>query len=684
MRNYIREHKWQGIAITLLMVVSILGSMLTVDRIKQGNKTKTIITIGSQVSASTTADYIATGSAAAQTSIFQSAINALPASGGILNILSGTFTLTSSITRAIANVTIEGIGNSTIFADNGVTPIFTSGGNGWSFENFATDAGGISTGSYSYFTVGVYVNGTQLAIINPTGRTGYGIAASDASATEKAQADRVCTGTVSTGNDATIINAAITALNALGGTQSLTLIGDFYCTQQINGLSNVNVECNGTITVNAADGSNAIYLQGVTNSVWTTVKAYRTGTSNNHSYTTGGCWVLIGACNRTLVLNHCEGYNQTTDAGYVSAGLTMAGSAGICSATVLGGYYQGGGTTAGTQNAGIVISLQLQGSPLLDSVYAKGGSGGWSSGIIWEEETTGEIIGGVYKGGTGNGCCGGFFDNASGGIVSGATFIGGDAGTQCEGVQTYGNNTTAFNGCTIEAGKPYLTSLNSGMSCDQSSAPIVTGGSISLQSQGFVWDYTVANNGRFQPLPAGYIPRIVSLQIYVITGTSGATLDIGHSPAEGDVAHGIDISATGTSPVFTLQRDGGDANGYFYLTPNKSIPEGSIKVYVTCLYDDIGGSTYSPAVIMETTGYARFIGVDMLSASVCGTLFINDVTHKNWSMTGCQIENMYSNTIEASAAITNVPVYLSTIKGLISANIISFAAGTPAGTNIQY
>ena len=131
MWNYIKNHKWQEIAFTLLITVSILGSMLTVDRVKKGNKTEAIITIGSQVSASTTADYIATGSAAAQTSILQSALNALPATGGILNILSGTFTVNATLTRAIPNVTIEGIGNSTSFSDNGVTPIFTAGGNGW-------------------------------------------------------------------------------------------------------------------------------------------------------------------------------------------------------------------------------------------------------------------------------------------------------------------------------------------------------------------------------------------------------------------------------------------------------------------------------------------------------------------------------------------------------------------------
>ena len=72
-----------------------------------------------------------------------------------------------------------------------------------------------------------------------TGRTAtYVIAASDATALEKAQADATCTGT----NDQTVINAELVTLSALGGTQTLSLIGDFTCNGVVVAKPNVNVQ----------------------------------------------------------------------------------------------------------------------------------------------------------------------------------------------------------------------------------------------------------------------------------------------------------------------------------------------------------------------------------------------------------------------------------------------------------
>ena len=167
MKKFFRNHKWQLTTLSLLAIIALLASMITfspsaIVKKQWGN----VITIGSEVSASTTADFTATGTAAQQTATFQTALNDLPSSGGILNILSGTFTFNATVTRAIANVTIEGIGMSTIFTNNASTPIFTAGGNGWNFEGFVTDAGGVSVGSYIYFVNNVTIASTLIGMAN--------------------------------------------------------------------------------------------------------------------------------------------------------------------------------------------------------------------------------------------------------------------------------------------------------------------------------------------------------------------------------------------------------------------------------------------------------------------------------------------------------------------------------------
>ncbi|MFA5152319.1 MAG: hypothetical protein WC554_07170, partial [Clostridia bacterium] len=77
---------------------------------------------------------------------FTLAINALPAGGGKLTVLAGTYSFGATVTRAIANVSIEGMGLSTYFTYNGADPIFTAGGNNWTFSNLKTDAGSIDIG----------------------------------------------------------------------------------------------------------------------------------------------------------------------------------------------------------------------------------------------------------------------------------------------------------------------------------------------------------------------------------------------------------------------------------------------------------------------------------------------------------------------------------------------------------
>jgi hypothetical protein len=260
----IKRHKIiTSILFTAVMVTAVLGVQITPT--KAPNKSsvsigqigqKYEITIGSGVDASQSADYTATGTAAQQTNTFQIALNALPTTGGILTILSGNYTLNATLTRAIPNVTIDGIGNSTIFSDNGSTPIFAAGSTGWNFQNLVLDAGGIS-GVYTAYNITI---GTQYV---GTGRGAtITIAASNTTALEKAQADYICSGTA----DQTAINSEIASLSSTGGDVHLDT-GTFNLTGPITfSGSSITVEGEGLstiISVNAdVDGFDLASLYG--------------------------------------------------------------------------------------------------------------------------------------------------------------------------------------------------------------------------------------------------------------------------------------------------------------------------------------------------------------------------------------------------------------------------------------
>jgi len=265
----VKRHKIvTSILFTAVMVTAVLGVQITPT--KTPNKSsvsigqigqKYEITIGSGVDASTTADYTATGTAAQQTNTFQIALNALPATGGILTILSGTYTLNATLSRAIPNVTIDGIGNSTIFSDNGSTPIFAAG-TGWNFQNLVLDAGGISgTFTGSNITIGTNYYAIYGTGVNaPTGRTAnYVIAASNSHPDDKAQAN-VTLG-VSTDLGASV-NAAVTA-----GYYNIRICGGTFAKSTAFNFSSLPVNLHGdgryiTVVNEAASGTTFNFIAG--------------------------------------------------------------------------------------------------------------------------------------------------------------------------------------------------------------------------------------------------------------------------------------------------------------------------------------------------------------------------------------------------------------------------------------
>jgi len=125
------------------------------------------ITIGSPVSAQT-ADYTCDGTADDVT--FQTAIDALPATGGQLFVLAGTYNwqAATSVTRAIDNISIVGIGAAVLFDGDDSTVLFTAGGNDWLFSDLETDAGSIDMGATTdWMWLNVKVDTTKYTLRTP-------------------------------------------------------------------------------------------------------------------------------------------------------------------------------------------------------------------------------------------------------------------------------------------------------------------------------------------------------------------------------------------------------------------------------------------------------------------------------------------------------------------------------------
>jgi len=104
------------------------------------------ITIGpNQVYAAGTPDQTCDGTA--DNAQFTTAIAALPAGGGKISVLAGTYNWANATSVNVpANVTIEGVGLATYFNGDGATALFIATGNNTVFSNLRTDPAGAASG----------------------------------------------------------------------------------------------------------------------------------------------------------------------------------------------------------------------------------------------------------------------------------------------------------------------------------------------------------------------------------------------------------------------------------------------------------------------------------------------------------------------------------------------------------
>lgn len=230
------KRNWKVIGLGSLSLILVLVLLLSGLQIKSFEPPKyklvngiPTITVGDPFSISTieasTPDYTGVTS-----TIVQQALNALPATGGVIQLISPTYTFTATVSRAIPNVTIKGM-NGTTVNYNATSAVFSAGSQvGWVFEDFKTDAGGVTCAAD---TVVRNVNGKT-----PTGRTSaYVLATSDATALEKAQADDILSGAA---DDVKINAALLTYLN-------VTVVGS---TIHSNGTIKVGINAAGNAVVN--------------------------------------------------------------------------------------------------------------------------------------------------------------------------------------------------------------------------------------------------------------------------------------------------------------------------------------------------------------------------------------------------------------------------------------------------
>ena len=242
----IRNWSWNRKAVSVLLIISVLLVGVYYAFPGTVDAGKSVFTLATPVSAAGVADVTADGTN--DNVDLQTLVTALPAAGGRVSVLTGTYAWAAlaNVTRAIGNVTIDGTGYGTYVDSDGVTAPVTAGGNNWVISNMRFDAPGPNMGATTGWEwINVWVGATHYAYWSESGNvrsdtfqsdiaTGtapltvtsttkvtnlntdtvdgyqaartvtYVVAANDAPANVKAQADYVCDGTA---DEAQIITA---------------------------------------------------------------------------------------------------------------------------------------------------------------------------------------------------------------------------------------------------------------------------------------------------------------------------------------------------------------------------------------------------------------------------------------------------------------------------------------------
>lgn len=162
--------------LALLLVAGLYVAQAGIDDRyggEAGQRVRNIFTIGSIGQAyAVEPDYIADGTAD-EAQIEDQALDGLPATGGEVFILGGTYDLTDSevIDRAIGSVTFAGVGRGTHIGRDGASSVISDGGqSNWVIMDMSFDAGGISLTGTNSVAYNIWIGGTHYDVY--TGDTG--------------------------------------------------------------------------------------------------------------------------------------------------------------------------------------------------------------------------------------------------------------------------------------------------------------------------------------------------------------------------------------------------------------------------------------------------------------------------------------------------------------------------------
>ncbi|MDD4453284.1 MAG: polysaccharide deacetylase family protein [Proteiniphilum sp.] len=124
-------------------LTKVANSNLSADHKITRSATLVVAASDSSANGKAQADYVCDGTA--DNVKIQAALDALPATGGKIQLLDGTFKLASTLSRAINSITIEGCGYSTFVYNNNETKLIDLGTtSNWTISNIYLDYGGIS------------------------------------------------------------------------------------------------------------------------------------------------------------------------------------------------------------------------------------------------------------------------------------------------------------------------------------------------------------------------------------------------------------------------------------------------------------------------------------------------------------------------------------------------------------
>jgi hypothetical protein len=230
--KFLKSH-WQKLALVAILIIAVVGILLPQSDVVQPKpkmgalaegdpmyygdptgRTATYVIAASDYTGSPQYDVKLTGTA--DNVISQAYLNLLPSTGGKIVFIGKTFTFAATVSRSINNVTIEAEGLNSIFSYNDTNALFSAGAQtGWSFQNMATDAGGITTAADTTF-INVKINtGLYLVATNKIPPAGGG-------------SGDMLKATYDTDSDGKVNSAVIadSATNQSGGTVNATEVKD--------------------------------------------------------------------------------------------------------------------------------------------------------------------------------------------------------------------------------------------------------------------------------------------------------------------------------------------------------------------------------------------------------------------------------------------------------------------------